>query len=89
MDKHIANLTNGFELYKYCIGDTFCYRVRNTNAKVKEDFRVHSSGFTENTEVGVEAIDRFMIHYLEDIITNKNGCLFTSDSYNVSKSFWH
>ena len=89
MDLHVANLTNGFELYKYCIGSVFCYRVRNTNSNLKEDFRVHYSEFMENTEDGVKAIDRFMVHYLEDIITNKNGCLFTSDDYNVSKSFWH
>jgi hypothetical protein len=76
MDVHVANLTNGWELYKYQSGGGFCYRVRKPKNII--DYRIHSSCFPEPSYEGRKAIDSFVIQYLEDIIKHKDGCAFAS-----------
>lgn len=86
-DIHVSTLSNNWDLYRYTVGETFCYRVRDKDAN--SDIRVNYSGFTAESKSDIKVLDSFMTHYMEDTIKHKDGCLFTSSDYNVSNSFWH
>lgn len=90
MDIHVSNLSNGWELYKYNDNGGFCYRVRNSvdvHSKNYIDYRIHSAPFSVSSSEDAALLNSFMIHYLEDIIKDRDGCTFAS-TYSVDKSFW-